>query len=94
MVPIWNDIMSNTGSSQLYFSDVDDDLPDDFGEVVAENHRRQKMLASDPSHKFDIKHVLTQSMAECERLNGAARFQEIIARVDSTDLEDFRNQLS
>ncbi|KAJ2597229.1 hypothetical protein GGF39_003138 [Coemansia sp. RSA 1721] len=94
MVPIWNDIMSNTGSSQLYFSDVDDDLPDDFGEVVAENHRRQKMLSNDPSHKFDIKHVLTQSMAECERLNGAVRFQEIIARVDSTDLEDLRNQLS
>ncbi|KAJ1942843.1 hypothetical protein GGF37_002927 [Kickxella alabastrina] len=95
MVPIWNDIISDTGSSLVYFSDVDDDMPEGYGEVmVAENQRRQKMLSSDPAHKFDIKEVLAQSIAECERLNGPERFQAIVAQIDVVDLEDLKNQLS
>ncbi|KAJ2499126.1 hypothetical protein GGH96_003786 [Coemansia sp. RSA 1972] len=95
MVPVWNEIMSDTGSSLVYFSDVDDDLPDDYGEVVvAENKRRQLLLNADPAHKFDIKRVLADSMNECERLNGADRFHAIVARVDAADFEDFKNQLS
>ncbi|KAJ1738310.1 hypothetical protein LPJ79_005719 [Coemansia sp. RSA 1821] len=95
MMPLWNDIMSDTGASLVYFSDVDDDMPDDYGEVmVAENARRRKLLGADPAHKFDIKHVLSDSMKECERLNGADRFHHIIAQVDARDLEDFKNQLN
>ncbi|KAJ2725539.1 hypothetical protein GGI07_001165 [Coemansia sp. Benny D115] len=95
MVPIWNEIISDTGPSLVYFNDAEDDMPDGFGEImVAENQRRQKMLSSDPVHKFDIKEVLRQSMAECERLNGPERFQAILAQVEAADLEDLRNQLS
>ncbi|KAJ1865288.1 hypothetical protein LPJ73_000053 [Coemansia sp. RSA 2703] len=94
MVPIWNDIMSNTGSSLVYFSDVDDDLPDDSDEMIAENQRRKNMLANDPVHKFDIRQILTQSMSECERLNGPERFREIVAQVAPADFEDFKNQIS
>ncbi|KAJ2825749.1 hypothetical protein IWW50_002711 [Coemansia erecta] len=94
MVPVWNEIMSDTGSSLVYFSDVDEDLPDDYGEtVVAENERRRRLLSADPAHKFDIKRVLTDSMNECERLNGMDRFQAIVAQVDAADFEDFKNQL-
>ncbi|KAJ2613433.1 hypothetical protein H4S08_002205 [Coemansia sp. RSA 1365] len=95
MMPVWNDIMSDTGSSLVFFSDIDDDMPDEYGEsVVTENIRRQKLLSADPTHKLDIKQKLANSMEECKRLNGAARFEAILAQVDSSDLEDFRNQLS
>ncbi|KAJ1955031.1 hypothetical protein GGI12_005656, partial [Dipsacomyces acuminosporus] len=94
MVPVWTEIMSDTGSSLVYFSDVDDDMPNEHGEsVVPENDRRRQLLAADPAHKFDIKMALTQSLAECERLNGPERFQAIISRVDARDLEDLKNQL-
>ncbi|KAJ2787967.1 hypothetical protein GGI15_000306 [Coemansia interrupta] len=94
MVPIWNDIMSNTGSSLVYFADADDDLPEDSDDMIAENQRRKTMLANDPVHKFDIKQILTQSMSECERLNGPERFQEIVAQVAPADFEDFKTQIS
>ncbi|KAJ2802975.1 hypothetical protein H4R20_003073, partial [Coemansia guatemalensis] len=95
MMPVWNDIMSDTGSSLVFFSDIDDDMPDECGDaIVAENIRRQKLLSADPTHKSDIRHKLASSMEECKRLNGAARFEAILAQVDSSDLEDFRNQLS
>ncbi|KAI8326315.1 ARM repeat-containing protein [Martensiomyces pterosporus] len=94
MVPVWTEIMSDTGNSLVYFSDVDDDMPDDCGEsAVAENARRRKLLAEDPAHRFDIKMALDRSLAECERLNGPERFQAIIARVSAEDLEDLKNQL-
>ncbi|KAJ2083897.1 hypothetical protein H4R24_000427 [Coemansia sp. RSA 988] len=95
MMPVWNDIMSDTGSSLVFFSDIDDDMPDEYGEtVVAENIRRQKLLSADPTHKSDIKNKLANSMDECKRLNGVSRFEAILAQVNSNDLEDFKNQLS
>ncbi|KAJ2310774.1 hypothetical protein IWW54_003009 [Coemansia sp. RSA 2705] len=95
MMPVWNEIMSDTGASLVYFSDVDDEMPDDYGDVVvAENERRRKLLSADPAHKFDIKQVLTDSMSECKRLNGADRFHAIVAQVDAAEFEDFKNQLN
>ncbi|KAJ2756524.1 hypothetical protein GGI19_000798 [Coemansia pectinata] len=95
MVPIWNDVLSNTGDSQLYFSDRDDDEDDEFNEIVVpESERRRKLLSNDPAHKYDMKKAFSQSMAECERLNGVERFHAIIAQVSAEDLEDLKSQLS
>ncbi|KAJ2490208.1 hypothetical protein IWW37_003317 [Coemansia sp. RSA 2050] len=98
MVPIWNDVLSNTGSSQLYFSDDDDDDgggDDEFSEIVVpESERRRKLLSNDPAHKYDLKKAISESLTECERLNGAERFYAIIAQVSAVDLEDLKSQLS
>ncbi|KAJ2002672.1 hypothetical protein GGI04_003242 [Coemansia thaxteri] len=98
MVPLWNDVISNTGTSQLYFTDPDDDdddAQDEYDEmVVPESDRRRRLLANDPAHKFDIARALSQSLAECERLNGAAKFQAVLAQIPSEDLELLKNQLS
>ncbi|KAJ2643294.1 hypothetical protein GGF44_001240 [Coemansia sp. RSA 1694] len=95
MVPLWNDVLSSTDSSQLYFSGHGDDYAsDDYSDaVVPESERRRKLLSSDPAHKFDMKSALSQSMAECERLNGAERFQAIVAQVSPEDLEDLKRRL-
>ncbi|KAJ2027357.1 hypothetical protein IWW57_002642, partial [Coemansia sp. S610] len=96
MVPIWNDVLSNTGSSQLYFSDRDDDDDDDeYSEIVVpESERRRKLLSNDPAHKYDLKKAVSEGLAECERLNGVERFHAIIAQVSAVDLEDLKSQLS
>ncbi|KAJ1993523.1 hypothetical protein GGI25_002730 [Coemansia spiralis] len=95
MVPIWNEVISDTGSSTLYYSDSEGEFIDNYEEpIMAENGRRNKLLASDPVHRLDIKQVLTQSMSECERLNGPERFQAMLARVNVEQLEQLKNQLS
>ncbi|KAJ2898921.1 hypothetical protein GGI21_001551 [Coemansia aciculifera] len=95
MVPLWNDILSSTDTSQLYFSDPDDGNESDcYSEmVVPESERRRKLLSNDPAHKFDIKKALAQSMAKCERLNGVERFQAIIAQVSAEDLEELKKRI-
>ncbi|KAJ2504910.1 hypothetical protein H4217_009324, partial [Coemansia sp. RSA 1939] len=62
--------------------------------VVAENSRRKSLLAADPVYAMDFRSVLAQSMAQCERLNGAARFHAILSRVDPEQLAMLQNQLS
>ncbi|KAJ2744426.1 hypothetical protein GGI20_002970 [Coemansia sp. BCRC 34301] len=95
MVPLWNDILSTTDSSQLYFSDHSGDCAsDDYSEgVVPESERRRRLLSNDPAHKFEMKRALEQSIAECERLNGAERFSAIIAQVSPEDLAELQKQL-
>ncbi|KAJ1733744.1 hypothetical protein LPJ61_001412 [Coemansia biformis] len=97
MVPVWNEIMSDTGASLAHLSDVgddDDDFSNNCGEVmVAENERRKRLLAADPAHKLDARLEFARSMEGCEALNGADRFQAILAQVGGSDLEDFKNQL-
>ncbi|KAJ1729547.1 hypothetical protein LPJ72_004918 [Coemansia sp. Benny D160-2] len=101
-VPLWNEIISDTGSSALLYGsgseyDGDDAYPlaaDDDDYVVAENARRKSLLAADPVYAMDFRSVLAQSMAQCERLNGAARFHAILSRVDPEQLAMLQNQLS
>ncbi|KAJ1668664.1 hypothetical protein IW140_002050 [Coemansia sp. RSA 1813] len=95
MVPLWNDIISDTGSSALYYTEDSDydSTSGQFDVVVAENQRRSTVLANDPVYKMDFRSVLTQSMAECERLNGSGRFQSVLANVHAEQLEMLRNQL-
>ncbi|KAJ2705365.1 hypothetical protein H4R19_005133, partial [Coemansia spiralis] len=93
MVPVWNEIMSDTGASLAHRSDDDDD-DDDYGAVmVAENERRRRMLAADPAHNLDARLEFARCMKECEALNGTARLHAALAQVEARDLEDFWNQL-
>ncbi|KAJ2554772.1 hypothetical protein EV175_002480 [Coemansia sp. RSA 1933] len=97
MVPLWNEIISDTGSSALYNnpdSDYDSTGGFDNEAVVAENQRRTTLLTNDPVYTMDFRLVLTQGMAECERLNGSARFNAILALAHAEQLEMLRNQLS
>ncbi|KAJ1954298.1 hypothetical protein EC988_002510, partial [Linderina pennispora] len=97
MVPLWNEVMSDTGSS-MYFGDVDDDMPDDYyggnGEsIVPANERSRRLRANDPVHRLNLKTALKQSLAECERINGSERFAQVISLVEAAELEDLKNQL-
>ncbi|KAJ2395027.1 hypothetical protein GGI23_004460 [Coemansia sp. RSA 2559] len=97
MVPLWNEIISDTGSSALYHnadSDYDSTSGFDNAAIVVENQRRSTLFASDPVYKMDFRSVLAQSMAECERLNGSDRFQAVLAHVHIEQLEMLRNQLN
>ncbi|KAJ2771098.1 hypothetical protein IWQ56_001916, partial [Coemansia nantahalensis] len=97
MVPVWNEIMSDTGASLVDRLDDDDDDGAAYGHsevMVAENERRRRLLLADPVHKLDARREFARCMKESEALNGADRFHAVLAQIDARDLEDFRNQLS
>ncbi|KAJ2798300.1 hypothetical protein H4R21_003986, partial [Coemansia helicoidea] len=97
MVPVWNEIMSDTGASLVDRLDDDEDDGAAYGHsevMVAENERRRRLLLADPVHKLDARREFARCMKESEALNGADRFHAVLAQIDARDLEDFRNQLS